>query len=140
MFYKKVLLTLSSAGIMTACVNEHNAKPLSQVKAVVVQHACTGDRGGFHGVYCDTDGDGQLDKYVRITRHNFDAHYRLLQKTLQVGDTIKFYTATPNKLRVNMRHLKNYPDSINNRSVEDIVDSLKYQHELAKLRQEAKVH
>lgn len=140
-FYKKVLLTLSSAGIMTACSNkEDNAKTLHQVKAVVVQLAYTSDIGKFYGAYCDIDGDGQIDRLVYITRNNFDTYYQSLEKTIHIGDTIKYYTATPDKLYVRMRHLGNFPDSINNRSIDQIADSLKYQHKLAKLRQKAKVH
>ena len=140
-FYKKVLLTLSSAGIMTACSNkEDNAKTLHQVKAVVVQLAYTSDIGKFCGAYCDIDGDGQIDRLVYITRNNFDTCYQSLEKTIHIGDTIKYYTATLDKLYVRMHHLGNFSDSINNRSIDQIVDSLKYQHKLAKLRQEAKVH
>ena len=126
---------------MTACSNkEDNAKTLHQVKAVVVQLAYTSDIGKFYGAYCDIDGDGQIDRLVYITRNNFDTCYQSLEKTIHIGDTIKYYTATPDKLYVRMHHLGNFSDSINNRSIDQIVDSLKYQHKLAKLRQEAKVH
>lgn len=136
-FYKKVLLTLTAAGTMTACCNK---EPLTQVKAVVVQPAYDSETGKFFGVYCDADGDDQIDRLVYITRSNFDRYYQLVGEAIHAGDTIKYYTVTPDKLRVQMKHLENHPDSINNRSINQIADSLKYQHKLAKLRQEAKVH
>lgn len=138
-FYKKVLLTLSSAGIMTACSNkEDDAKTLPQVKAVIVQQAY--DAGRFYGVYCDIDGDGLIDREVCITRNIFDNYYQSLGKAIRIGDTIKYYTATPDKLHIRIRHSEKYPATINNRSIDQIADSIKYQRKLAELRQKAKVH
>lgn len=76
--YKKVFLTLSGAGMLTACTG----KSEPPIQALVIG---IGARQKPMKCYCDLDGDGLVDKEFNINTTEY-ADY------INVGDTIRYHT------------------------------------------------
>ena len=132
-FYKKVFLTLSGAGILTGCCETKRTPPppvkLYRVNAVVVVQ-----RDNYRPVayLCDTDGDGMIDMHVDYAY--FDRR-RLLRKAVHIGDTIKFYTENPHDVFQSVFFRHAYPDSVNDKSTTQLLDSFERQMQIDELRQ-----
>lgn len=111
-FYKKILLTLSSAGAVVSCV------PLSNITKPVTARVVYITK--YH--YLDQDGDGAVDNCLYINGNKQDNNQCYFHDCIQIGDTLKFRTA--NKRLVNLSAdvaTRNVIlDSVNNKSVEDL--------------------
>jgi hypothetical protein len=111
-FYKKVLLTLSGAGMMVSCV------PLS----LMTQHA----QGKVvekdaYGVCLDSDGDGLADAYMDINDTKATNNQCYFQDYIAVGDTLKYRTTEDKPVILSADLYRNAVlDSINGRSAEDL--------------------
>lgn len=131
--YKKVFLTLSGAGILTGCCETKRTPPppvkLYRVSAVIIQR----DHNRPVAYLCDTDGDGLIDAHVDYAyRYN---KRRLLRHALHIGDTIKFYTENPHDVYQNVFYRRGHPDSINNKSTDQVLDAFERQMQIDELRQ-----
>ena len=80
--YKKVFLTLSGAGMLTACTG----KSEPPMQALVIGIA---DRQKPMKCYCDLDGDGLVDKEFNINTTEYVDY-------INVGDTIRYHTYSNN--------------------------------------------
>lgn len=118
-FYKKVLLTLTAAGTMTAC--QEVAGPERFKKQGIV----TGINTNKNMYYLDMDGDGLTDKslYLYYGYGNDEDYY--FRKYIQVGDTLKY--STTDTCVINMTSFSDWGqsrmvwvDSVNNRSISDL--------------------
>ena len=111
-FYKKVLLTLSGAGMMVSCVPLENISNPVAARVVKITK--------YH--YLDQDGDGAVDNCLYINGGKQDNNQCYFHDYIQIGDTLKFRAA--NKRLVNLSSdvaTRNVIlDSVNNKSVEDL--------------------
>lgn len=111
-FYKKILLTLSSAGAVVSCA------PLSNITKPVTARVVNITK--YH--YLDQDGDGAVDNCLYINGNKRDNNQCYFHDYIQIGDTVRFRAA--NKRLVNLSAdvaTRNVIlDSVNNKSVEDL--------------------
>ena len=111
-FYKKVLLTLSSAGVMASCA------PLSTLTqpaqgTVVEKNEC--------GVLLDVDNDGLADASMDINGNTGMHNQCYFHDYINVGDTLKYRTTENNPVILSADFYRNAVlDSVNNRSVADL--------------------
>ena len=111
-FYKKVLLTLSGAGIISSCA------PLSQIT-----HSARGRvvEKNAYGVCLDSDGDGLADAYMDINDTKAKNNQCYFQDYIAVGDTLKYRTTEDKPVILSADWYRNAVlDSINGRSAEDL--------------------
>lgn len=111
-FYKKVLLTLSGAGIISSCA------PLSQIT-----HSAQGRvvEKNAYGVCLDSDGDGLVDAYMDINDTKAKNNQCYFQDYIAVGDTLKYRTTEDKPVILSADWYRNAVlDSINGRSAEDL--------------------
>jgi hypothetical protein len=111
-FYKKVLLTLSGAGIISSCA------PLSQIT-----HSAQGRvvEKNAYGVCLDSDGDGLADAYMDINDTKAKNNQCYFQDYIAVGDTLKYRTTEDKPVILSADWYRNAVlDSINGRSAEDL--------------------
>ena len=112
-FYKKILLTLSGAGMMSSCA------PVSNITKPVVARVVHITKY----YYLDQDGDGVVDNCLYINGKKIDNNQCYFHDYIQVGDTLKFRAA--NKRSVNLSAdvaTRNVIlDSVNNKSVKDLM-------------------
>lgn len=119
-FYKKVLLTLSGAGMMMSCVPVSNiTKPVTARVVNITKY-----------YYLDQDGDGAVDNCLYINGGKQDNNQCYFHDYIQIGDTLKFRAA--NKRLVNLSAdvaTRNVLlDSVNNKSVKDLQRIYKEKH------------
>ena len=111
-FYKKVLITLSGAGLISSCA------PVSNITKPVTARVVNITK--YH--YLDQDGDGAVDNCLYINGSKQDNNQCYFHDYIQIGDTLKFRAA--NKRLVNLSAdaaTRNVLlDSVNNKSVEDL--------------------
>lgn len=119
-FYKKVLLTLSGAGMMMSCAPVSNiTKPVTARVVNITKY-----------YYLDQDGDGAVDNCLYINGGKQDNNQCYFHDYIQIGDTLKFRAA--NKRLVNLSAdvaTRNVIlDSVNNKSVKDLQRIYKEKH------------
>ena len=111
-FYKKVLITLSGAGLISSCA------PVSNITKPVTARVVNITK--YH--YLDQNGDGAVDNCLYINGSKQDNNQCYFHDYIQIGDTLKFRAA--NKRLVNLSAdsaTRNVLlDSVNNKSVEDL--------------------
>ena len=111
-FYKKVLLTLSSAGMMVSCV------PLSLMTQPAQGKVVEKDE---YNVYLDSDNDGLADAYMYISGSTAKNNQCFFKDYIALGDTLKYRTTTDKPVLLDADLYRNaILDSVNNRSVEDL--------------------
>ena len=111
-FYKKILLTLSGAGLISSCAPVSNiTKPVTARVVNITKY-----------YYLDQDGDGAVDNCLYINGGKQDNNQCYFHDYIQIGDTLKFRAA--NKRLVNLSAdaaTRNVLlDSVNNKSVKDL--------------------
>lgn len=135
--YEKVFLTLSGAGMLTGCC-ETKRTPVEQLPPVQLYHvnAVIVQRNPNRPVayMCDTDGDDLIDMHVDYAYRD---RRRLLREALHIGDTIKFYTENPHDVFQSVFFRHAYPDSVNDKSTTQLLDSFERQMQIDELRQSA---
>ncbi len=119
-FYKKVLLTLSGAGLISSCAPVSNiTKPVTARVVNITKY-----------YYLDQDGDGAVDNCLYINGGKQDNNQCYFHDYIQIGDTLKFRAA--NKRLVNLSAdaaTRNVLlDSVNNKSVKDLQRIYKEKH------------
>ena len=119
-FYKKVLLTLSGAGLISSCAPVSNiTKPVTARVVNITKY-----------YYLDQDGDGAVDNCLYINGGKQDNNQCYFHDYIQIGDTLKFRAA--NKRLVNLSAdaaTRNVLlDSVNNKSVRDLQRIYKEKH------------
>lgn len=111
-FYKKVLITLSGAGLISSCA------PVSNITKPVTARVVNITK--YH--YLDQNGDGTVDNCLYINGGKQDNNQCYFHDYIQIGDTLKFRAT--NKRLVNLSAdvaTRNVIlDSVNNKSVEDL--------------------
>lgn len=111
-FYKKVLLTLSSAGMMVSCV------PLSLMTQPAQGKVVEKDE---YNVYLDSDNDGLADACMYISGSTAKNNQCFFKDYIALGDTLKYRTTTDKPVLLDADLYRNaILDSVNNRSVEDL--------------------
>ena len=111
-FYKKVLLTLSSAGMMASCV------PLSLMTQPAQGKVVEKDE---YNVYLDSDNDGLADACMYISGSTAKNNQCFFKDYIALGDTLKYRTTTDKPVHLDADLYRNaILDSVNNRSVEDL--------------------
>ena len=111
-FYKKVLLTLSSAGMMASCV------PLSLMTQPAQGKVVEKDE---YNVYLDADNDGLADACMYISGSTAKNNQCFFKDYIALGDTLKYRTTTDKPVLLDADLYRNaILDSVNNRSVEDL--------------------
>lgn len=112
-FYKKVLLTLSSAGMMVSCVPLSLMTHPAQGK-VVEKDEC--------GVYLDSNNDGLVDACMYINGSTAKNHQCFFKDYIALGDTLKYRTTTDEPVILDADLYRNVIlDSVNGRSAEDLI-------------------
>ena len=119
-FYKKVLLTLSGAGLISSCAPVSNiTKPVTARVVNITKY-----------YYLDQDGDGAVDNCLYINGGKQDNNQCYFHDYIQIGDTLKLRAA--NKRLVNLSAdvaTRNVLlDSVNNKSVRDLQRIYKEKH------------
>ena len=119
-FYKKILLTLSGAGLISSCAPVSNiTKPVTARVVNITKY-----------YYLDQDGDGAVDNCLYINGGKQDNNQCYFHDYIQIGDTLKFRAA--NKRLVNLSAdaaTRNVLlDSVNNKSVKDLQRIYKEKH------------
>lgn len=110
--YKKVILTLSGAGIMASCA------PLSKMT-----HSAQGKvvEKNEYGVLLDVDNDGLADASMDINENTGKHNQCYFYDYINVGDTLKYRTTENNPVILSADFYRNAVlDSVNNRSVADL--------------------
>ena len=111
-FYKKVLLTLSSAGVMASCA------PLSTLtrpaKGTVVEKDA-------YNVFLDSNNDGLADAKMYINSSKFKNNQCYFNDYIVVGDTLKYRTTQDNPVILSADYYNAVLDSVNNLSAEDLM-------------------
>ena len=119
-FYKKVLITLSGAGLISSCA------PVSNITKPVTARVVNITK--YH--YLDQNGDGAVDNCLYINGRKHDNNQCYFHDYIQIGDTLKFRAA--NKRLVNLSAdaaTRNVLlDSVNNKSVKDLQRIYKEKH------------
>ena len=119
-FYKKVLITLSGAGLISSCA------PVSNITKPVVARVVHITKY----YYLDQDGDGAVDNCLYINGGKQDNNQCYFHDYIQIGDTLKLRAA--NKRLVNLSAdvaTRNVIlDSVNNKSVKDLQRIYKEKH------------
>ncbi len=111
-FYKKVLLTLSSAGMMVSCV------PLSLMTQPAQGKVVEKDE---YNVYLDSNNDGLADACMYISGSTAKNNQCFFKDYIALGDTLKYRTTTDKPVLLDADLYRNaILDSVNNRSVEDL--------------------
>ena len=111
-FYKKVLLTLSSAGMMASCV------PLSLMTQPAQGKVVEKDE---YNVYLDSDNDGLADACMYISGSTAKNNQCFFKDYIALGDTLKYRTTSDKPVLLDADLYRNaILDSVNNRSVEDL--------------------
>lgn len=111
-FYKKVLLTLSSAGMMVSCV------PLSLMTQPAQGKVVEKDE---YNVYLDSNNDGLADACMYISGSTAKNNQCFFKDYIVLGDTLKYRTTTDKPVLLDADLYRNaILDSVNNRSVEDL--------------------
>ena len=111
-FYKKVLLTLSSAGMMVSCV------PLSLMTQPAQGRVVEKDE---YNVYLDSNNDGLADACMYISGSTAKNNQCFFKDYIALGDTLKYRTTTDKPVLLDADLYRNaILDSVNNRSVEDL--------------------
>ncbi len=111
-FYKKVLLTLSSAGVMASCV------PLSLMTQPAQGKVVEKDD---YNVYLDLNNDGLADACMYISGSTAKNNQCFFRDYIELGDTLKYRTTTNEPVILDADLYRNaILDSVNNRSVEDL--------------------
>ena len=110
-FYKKVFLTLSTAGAMVSCA------PVSlmtyPVQAKVIEKA--------KFIYLDYDNDGIADARMYIRDYTVKNNQCYFHDYILVGDTLKYRTTKDNPVNLDADLYNNVVlDSVNNRSADDL--------------------
>lgn len=110
-FYKKVFLTLSTAGAMVSCV------PVSMmtypVQAKVIEKV--------NFIYLDSDNDGLVDSRMYISGSSEKNNQCYFRDYLMLGDTIKYHTTKDNPVELDADLYRNVIlDSINGQSAADL--------------------
>ncbi len=111
-FYKKVLLTLSGAGMMMSCAPVSNiTKPVTARVVNITKY-----------YYLDQDGDGAVDNCLYINGGKQDNNQCYFHDYIQIGDTLKFRAANKHlvNLSADVATRNVILDSVNNKSVEDL--------------------
>ena len=111
-FYKKVLLTLSSAGMMVSCV------PLS-----LMTHPAQGKvvEKDEYNVYLDSDNDGLADACMYISGSTAKNNQCFFKDYIALGDTLKYRTTSDKPVILDADLYRNaILDSVNGRSAEDL--------------------
>lgn len=119
-FYKKVLLTLSGAGMMMSCV------PVSIIKKPVSARVVSINKNTYD---LDTDNDGLADHTLFIS--NSKLHNQCyFSDYIQVGDSLHYRTTpcdVPTEMTADL-YRDVVLDSVNNKSVKDLQRIYKEKH------------
>ena len=111
-FYKKVLLTLSSAGMMVSCV------PLSLMTQPAQGKVVEKDE---YNVYLDADNDGLADACMYISGSTAKNNQCFFKDYIALGDTLKYRTTSDKPVILDADLYRNaILDSVNGRSAEDL--------------------
>ena len=111
-FYKKVLLTLSGAGMMASCV------PLSQMTQPAQGKVVEKDE---YNVYLDSNNDGLADACMYISGSTAKNNQCYFKDYIALGDTLKYRTTTDEPVILDADLYRNVIlDSVNSRSAEDL--------------------
>ena len=111
-FYKKVLLTLSSAGMMASCV------PLSLMTQPAQGKVVEKDE---YNVYLDSDNDGLADACMYISGSTAKNNQCFFKDYIALGDTLKYRTTSDKPVILDADLYRNaILDSVNGRSAEDL--------------------
>ena len=111
-FYKKVLLTLSSAGMMVSCV------PLSLMTQPAQGKVVEKDE---YNVYLDSDNDGLADACMYISGLTAKNNQCFFKDYIALGDTLKYRTTSDKPVILDADLYRNaILDSVNGRSAEDL--------------------
>ena len=111
-FYKKVLLTLSGAGMMVSCV------PLS-----LMTHPAQGKvvEKDEYNVYLDSNNDGLADACMYISGSTAKNNQCFFKDYIALGDTLKYRTTKDTPVFLSADLYRNAVlDSVNGHSVEDL--------------------
>jgi hypothetical protein len=111
-FYKKVFLTLSTAGAMVSCA------PVSlmtyPVQGKVIKKA--------DFIYLDYDNDSIADARMYIRGYTVKNNQCYFKDYILVGDTLKYRTTEDNPVNLDADLYQNVIlDSVNNRSAVDLI-------------------
>jgi hypothetical protein len=110
-FYKKVFLTLSTAGAMVSCA------PLSQMTLPAQGKVI--EKADF--IYLDYDNDGIADARMYISGYTAKNNQCYFKDYILVGDTLKYRTTKDNPVNLDADLYQNVVlDSVNNRSADDL--------------------
>ena len=111
-FYKKVLLTLSSAGMMVSCV------PLSLMTQPAQGKVVEKDE---YNVYLDSNNDGLADASMYISDYKLKNNQCYFKDYIVVGDTLKYRTTQDKPVVLSADYYNAVLDSVNGRSAEDLI-------------------
>ncbi len=111
-FYKKVLLTLSSAGVMASCA------PLSTLTQPVQGKVVEKDE---YNVFLDLDNDGLADARMYMNGSKLRNNQCYFNDYIVVGDTLKYRTTQDNPVILSADYYNAVLDSVNCRSAEDLI-------------------
>jgi hypothetical protein len=111
-FYKKVLLTLSSAGMMASCV------PLSLMTQPAQGKVVEKDE---YNVFLDLDNDGLADAKMYMNGSKLRNNQCYFSDYIVVGDTLKYRTTQDNPVILSADYYNAVLDSVNCRSAEDLI-------------------
>ena len=112
-FYKKVFLTFMGAGTLSSCALQKNVTIPATATVVNITD----------NFYLDKNGDGTADICMYVRGDTDENEQCYFYDYIQIGDTLKYRTS--NKRLVNLNANGACPnvflDSVNNRSVDDLV-------------------
>lgn len=111
-FYKKVLLTLSSAGVMASCA------PLSTLTQPAQGKVVEKDE---YNVFLDLDNDGLADASMYISDYKLKNNQCYFKDYIVVGDTLKYRTTQDKPVVLSADYYNAVLDSVNGRSAEDLI-------------------
>ena len=111
-FYKKVLLTLSSAGAMASCA------PLSTLTQPAQGTVVEKDE---YNVFLDSDNDGLADAKMYMNGSKLRNNQCFFDDYIVVGDTLKYRTTQDKPVILSADTYNAVLDSVNGRSAEDLI-------------------
>ena len=111
-FYKKVLLTLSSAGVMASCAPLSTLTHSAQGKVVEKDE---------YIVFLDSDNDGLADARMYMNGSKLRNNQCYFNDYIVVGDTLKYRTTQDNPVILSADYYNAVLDSVNCRSAEDLI-------------------
>ncbi len=111
-FYKKVLLTLSSAGVMASCA------PLSTLTQPAQGTVVEKDE---YNVFLDSDNDGLADAKMYMNGSKLRNNQCYFNDYIVIGDTLKYRTTQDKPVILSADYYNAVLDSVNGRSAEDLI-------------------